>query len=163
MMNQRKATVSTILAVLEERGVTYELNGETPISEVLTDSDKKTIRDAVFAMFRNGQVEMSDEAKVKYQDDTQLKSYVSGLVNNWIRKAPEFNGGTTYQPKNPGSRAGSGDEQIKEMKKLLAATQDPEAKAQIEEAIAARQAELKPKVEVDYSKLPDSLRHLIPA
>jgi hypothetical protein len=157
-MNQRKATCSTIIAVLEERGVSYELNSSTPISEVLSDADKKSIRDALFSMFRNDQVEMSDEAKVKYTDDSDLKSYISGLVNNWIRKAPEFNNGGKYVPKNPGSRAGSGDEQIKEMKKLFGATTDESIKATIKAAIDARIAELKPTVEVDYSKLPEELK-----
>lgn len=157
-MNQRKATVSTILAVLEEAGINYELGGTTPVSEVLEDKHKSDVRNALFTMFRAGEVEMSDEAKIKYRDDSALKSYISGLVNNWIRKAPEFNNGGKYVPKNPGSRAGSGDEQIKEMKKLLNATQDPKAKAQIQEAIEARQAELKPTVEVDYSKLPEELK-----
>lgn len=157
-MNQRKATVSTIIAVLEERGVSYELNGPTPISDVLNDSDKKSVRETLFTMFRDDQVEMSDEAKIKYSDDSDLKSYISGLVNNWIRKAPEFNAGGKYTPKNPGSRAGSGDEQIKEMKKLLAQTQDPEVKEAVQEAIDARIAELKPTIEVDYSKLPEELK-----
>lgn len=157
-MNQRKATCSTIIATLEERGVKYELNGSTPISEVLNDSDKKSIREALFAMFRSGDVEMSDEAKQKYSDDSDLKSYISGLVNNWIRKAPEFNCGGKYVPKNPGSRAGSGDEQIREMKKLLAQTNDPSVKEAVQAAIDARIAELKPTVEVDYSKLPEELK-----
>jgi hypothetical protein len=159
MLSQRKATVSTILAVLEERGVKYELNGVTPIDEVLTDADKKSIRDAMFAMFRGGQVEMSEESKPRYQDDAQLKSYVSGLVNNWIRKAKEFNNGSVYVPKNPGSRVGSGDAQIKEMKKLLSVTTDATVKATIEAAITARQQEIKPlETMIDFDKLPQSLR-----
>lgn len=159
MLSQRKATVSTILAVLEERGVKYELNGATPIDEVLTDADKKSIRDAMFAMFRGGQVEMSEESKPRYQDDAQLKSYVSGLVNNWIRKAKEFNGGNTYTPKNPGSRVGSGDAQIKEMKKLLSVTKDQAIIETIQAAITARQEEIKPvETQIDFDKLPESLK-----
>lgn len=162
-MNQRKATCSTILAVLEERGVKYEQNGQTPISEVLTDKDRADVCSALFAMFRGNQVEMSDEAKEKYKDDKALKNYITGLVSNWVRKAPEFNAGGKYTPKNPGSRAGQGDEQVKEMKKLLSQTSDPETKAVIEKAIADRVAEIKPEtsVEIDASKLPESLRHLI--
>jgi hypothetical protein len=159
MMSQRKATVSTILAVLEERGVKYELNGSTPVDQVLNDADKKTIRDSLFAMFRGGQIEMAEESKARYQDDKELKAYVSGLVNNWIRKAKEFNNGTAYIPKNPGSRAGAGDEQIKEMKKLLSLTTDPATKATIEAAIADRQVEIKPlETGIDFDKLPQSLR-----
>lgn len=160
-MNQRQATVSTILAVLEERGVSYELNGETPISEVLTDKDRALVRDTLFAMFRAGQVEMAEESKAKYSDDKDLKNYVSGLVNNWIRKAPEFNNNSKYVAKNPGSRQGSSDEMIKEMRKLLSQTQDPTKRQLIQNAIAQRQEEIKPKTEIDVSKLPAHLRDLV--
>ena len=158
-MNQRKATCSTVLAVLEERGVNYELNGVTTVSEVLTEADKKAVRDTLFSMFRGNQVEMSDEAKIKYEDDKALKSYISGLVNNWIRKAPEFNNNQAYVAKNPGSRAGSGDVQIKEMKKLLNVTKDETAKKEIQSCIDARIQEIKPvETNIDFDKIPESLR-----
>ena len=163
MMNQRTATVQACLAVLKERGQHYELNGGVNIGEVLTEADKAKIRDVVFAGFKTGKIEMSEESKDKYSDDKALKSYVSGLVNNWIRKAPEFNNGSKYQAKNPGSRAGSSDEQIKEMKKLLSTTTDPRIKATIQAEIDARQAELvfASAPSIDVSKLPESLRHLV--
>ena len=161
MMNQRQATVSTILAVLKDAGVQYELNGDTAVSEVLTDTLKAKVRELIFVGFRNGTIEMSDDGKSKYSDDSALKVYISGLVNNWIRKAPEFNSGSKYQAKNPGIRAGSGDEQIKEMKKLLNQTTDPKAKAMIEEAIEKRREALKPTVEINVDALPEGLRHLV--
>lgn len=163
-MNQRKATVSTILAVLTARGIAYELNGSKPISEELSEADKKSIKDKLFTMFRNGEVEMGSDSKEKYADDAELKKYVSGLMNNWIRKAPEFNGGMKYAPANPGSRAGRGDDQVKEMKKLLAVTTDAEQRKTIQAAIDARVGEIKPKQpEIDASKLPAGLRHLVSA
>lgn len=162
-MSQRTATVQACLNVLKERGVTFELNGPTNIGDVLTDGDKAKIRDIVFAGFKTGMIEMAEESKQKYSDDKALKSYVSGLVNNWIRKAPEFNGAQKYQAKNPGSRAGSQDEQIKEMKKLLSATTDPRIKATIQAEIDNRQAEIMfaSAPQIDVSKLPESLRHLV--
>lgn len=162
MMNQRFATVSTLLAVLNNRGVKYELNGPTPISEVLSETDKKQVRDFIFAGFRKGEIEMSEEGKAKHTEDAKLKAYVSGLVNNWIRKAPEFNNGGKYVAKNPGSRQGSGDSQVREMKKLLSQTEDPTTKSVIQQHINDRVAELKPanSTPIDASKLPESLRHL---
>lgn len=159
-MNQRKATVSTIISVLSARGVNYELNGSSPVSEVLTDADKKTVRDTLFSMFRKGEVEMAEESKEKYKDDDALKVYIGGLVNNWIRKAKEFNGGLAYVPQNPGSRAGSGDDQIKEMKKLLKVTTDAAARASIQAEIDKRVEEIKPSPEtnIDFDKLPESLK-----
>ena len=163
MMNQRTATVNTILSVLKDRDVEYELNGEVPISEVLNDKDKADVRTILFEAFRTGKVTFKPEFQVKVDDDTKLRTYVSGLVNNWIKKAKEFNGDTAYVPKNPGSRAGQGDEQIRELKKLLKENQDdPEVKAEIQEAIDARLTEIKPEAApVDTTKIPEHLRKFV--
>ena len=157
-MNQRDATCNALIAVLANRGVNYELSGPTPISEVLNPDDKATVRELLIVTFRAGKIDYSKDAR-NLQDDKYIKEYVSGLVNNWIRKAPEFNCDMTYTAKNPGSRAGSGDEMIREMKKLMSVTTDASAKEAIQEAIEARQAEIKPtKVEINVDALPASLR-----
>lgn len=163
MVNQRTATVGTIMSVLKERGVDYKLNGELPVAEVLTRADKETVRQILISGFKSGKIEASSEFKAKMGDATYLNNYVGGLINNWVRKAPEFNGGEKYVAKNPGSRAGSGDEQIKEMRKLLSVTTDSRAQSIIEAAIQARIAELKPKSEthIDVSKLPQELREAL--
>ena len=163
-VNQKSATVNTILAVLADRDVHYELNGPTPISEVIEDTDKAKCREILFTMFRSGQVEYKPSFQAKVDDDAELKKYISGLLNNWLRKAKELNAGQTYKAKNPGSRAGSQDAKVKEMKKLLSVTTDPEAKAMIEAAINQRVAELKAEknqVEIDVNNLPEELRHLV--
>lgn len=164
MKNQRTATCETILSVLSARGVNYELNGSVSIKELLNADDKKQIRDIVKSGFLNGEIEMSDDAKKKYfGDDTAMNSYVNGLVNNWIKKAPEFNGGEKYAPKNPGSRAGQGDEQIRAMRQLKKTTTDEIILAEIDKAIEARLAEIKPEsvVEINVDALPEHLRHLV--
>lgn len=166
-MNQRTATVETILGVLANRNVEYVLNGETPIGEVLTDADKKEVRDALFTMFRNGDVGMSDNFRdTKLNDDSELKKYISGLVNNWIRKAKEFNSGQQYVIKNPGSRAHVGDEQLKELMKL--ATQigtGNEGYEDVMQAIKQRKDEIaasKAKdVTINADALPEHLRSLV--
>jgi hypothetical protein len=160
-MNQRQATVNTILSVLNDRGVEYELNGPISMAETLNADDKTKIRSIMFTLFRAGKVDYRADFQAKVDDDKALKEYVSGLVNNWIRKAPEFNSDTTYKAKNPGSRQGSQDEQIKAMKGLLAITTDPEAKEAIEQAISDRQEALKPSVTINIDALPESLRHLV--
>lgn len=163
-MNQRHATVSTILSTIKSHGIEYVLNGATPVSDMLTDKMKEEIRSELFAMFRNGSISYSEDFKSKVADDTELKKYISGLVNNWIRKAPEFNNGSKYEAKNPGSRAGSGDEQVKEMKKLLSVTTDAKARAIIQDTIDKRLASLaaeKKSVEINVDALPESLRHLV--
>lgn len=162
MTKQKTAVCNALLSVLKERGVDYELNGETPINKVLTDQDKSTVRAIILEGFMSGAIDMSEQARAKYDDETKMKTYVSGVVNNWIKKNPEFNCGVKYKPANPGSRAGSQDEQVRNMRALLKQTNDPEAVAMIEEAIEARLAEIKPKqqVTIDVDQLPEHLRHL---
>lgn len=166
-ISQRQATVEAILAQLSSRGVEYVLGGETPVSEVLTDSDKASVREALFAMFRDGSVSVSDSFRdTKLHDDSELKKYISGLVNNWIRKYKPFNCGQAYVAKNPGSRAHVGDEQLRELKKLSAqCTDDPEAMKAIADAIVKRKAELEAEkaksLTIKADAIPESLRHLI--
>ena len=161
-MNQRQATVTVLMSILSERGVSYELNGETPISEMLTKSDKDQAVALISKGFLAGQIDMSQEGKDKYfGDEKELKKYTVGLVNNWIRKATEFNGSVKYEIKNKGSRAGSGDEQIKALKELLKQTTDTEVRAEIQAAINDRTEEIKPKTEINVSALPVYLRHLV--
>jgi len=160
-VNQRTATVNTIMAVLKEAGINYELNGDTPVSEVLESKHKESVRSILFTMFREKQIEYKESFQAKVDDDSELKKYISGLVNNWVRKAKEFNCGQTYKAKNPGSRAGSSDPQIKEMRKLLQVTTDDKAKATIQATIDKKLAEIraeKNKVEVDLDAIPAELR-----
>jgi hypothetical protein len=121
-----------------------------------TEAQLKQIHEMVVGMFLSGVTVHS-----KDPDEAQLRKYVPGLTNNWLRKDKRLNGGTKYVAKNPGSRSGSGDESIKAMRTLLSITTDANAKAEIQKAIEVRQAELKPKVEVNVDALPESLRHLV--
>lgn len=165
-MTQKEATVTTLLAVLAARDVEYELNGEQTINEVLTAEDKANARECIFAMFRNGEIGFKDEATTeKYASDSALKVYVSGLVNNHSRKHKPFNSGQAYKAKNPGSRANSSDEQMKELKKLLAQTSEASDIADINEAIAFRASEIAASkvkdVVINAEALPEALRHLV--
>ena len=55
------------------------------------------------------------------------------------------------------------DEQIKEMRKLLKTISDPTTKAQVQAAIDARIALIKPEsvVTINVEALPEALRHLV--
>ena len=161
MKSQREACVNAILAVLSDRGVEYELGGSVNVSTLLTAEDKKAVQTILVAGFNKSEIDLKDDAKKKYIGNTsELNKYVSGLQNNWIRKFPSFNAGTTYQAKNPGSRAGTGDEQVKEMRKLLKITADSSAKLAIQSAIDSRLAEIKPatEVKVNLDAIPAELR-----
>lgn len=169
MLNQKEATVQAILGTLEARGVNYEMGGETTISEVLTDADKATVRATLFDQFRDGSIQYKPDFQEKVDDDAELKKYISGLVNNWIRKHKPFNNGQAYVTKNPGSRAHSSDEQMRELKKLLIqvkAEGDADTISEVEAAIEARKAEIKPAPKskpINIDALPEHLRSLVPS
>ena len=143
----------------------YERGGEIKVSDVLTADDKTNIRSILFTMFRAGEVEHKESFQEKVDSDSELKKYVSGLLNNWVRKDKDFNGGEIYKPKAPGSRAGSQDPEIKEMRKLLKVTADENAKVTIQAAIDKKLAEIKTKtnnITIDVNSIPEALRHLLP-
>ena len=164
MMNQKDGVTNAILSVLNERGVDYVMGGEVCVKNILTSEDKANIRAIVINGFKSGLISITEQAKAKHTDNGFVK-YTNGLVNNWINKNPEFNAGQSYTPKNPGSRAGSGDEQIREMRKLLKTTDDQEQIDLIQSMIDARLAEIKPAsvVTINVDALPESLKHLVKA
>ena len=91
-----------------------------------------------------------------------LKSYVGGLVSNWLRKDKRLNGGMAYVAKNPGSRVGSSDPQLTALRKLLKTELSDTDRAEIEGYIEARLTEInaaKPKktVTINYDDLPAEL------
>ena len=143
---------------------------ETPVT--FTKEQRATVVQTVAEDIFAGNVDFSDEAKAKYDTLEKVKGYASGLVNNWLRKDTRLNGGTTYTPANPGSRAGQGDEVLKNLKALrkqFAATGDAAKLTEIDAAITTRQTELdeakmakkvKSK-EVDMSSVPDDLKEML--
>ncbi len=147
-MTQGEAVYQAVIAVMSDRdeGSKYEPN----------DKELESIYALVLQSFKSGETVHS-----KNPTEAQLIKYIPGLVNNWLRKDTRLNGGTQYVTKNPGSRAGSGDEAIKAMRTLLSLTDEPAARAQIQQEIDKRVAELKPKKELNVEALPESLRHLV--
>lgn len=138
------------------QAVSQVLNSQIDGKVTLTDAQTEAVYAKVLMAFTEG-------VTVHKANPTPeaLKKYIPGLVNNWLRKDKRLNGNTKYQAKNPGSRAGTGDESIKAMRTLLSATTDVDARAQIEAAIQARLNELKPKPTVNVAALPEALRHLV--
>ena len=158
MVNQKQAVTNAVLSVFPE----YQLGGEVTLQEILTSEAKNQIKTIICEGFMSGKIEMSDEGKAKYfSNPTELSKYVVGLVNNWVRKNPEFNNGNGYVTKNPGSRKGAGDETLKALRQLLKVTTDTQVKQEIQAEIDSRLESLKPKVEINLDALPAHLRHLV--
>jgi len=147
-MNQKTATYEAIKSVID-----FEDN--TVVT--LTKDQKAEVKAILVEQFENNEIELKSE-----QED--LGKYVNGLINNWLRKDKRLNGNIEYKAKNPGSRAGQGDAQIKNLRLLLKTDIDETAKAEVQAAIEARLAEIKPekKIEVDPTAIPEHLKHLVP-
>ena len=146
-MTQKEAVYSAICSVT---GFTGE--GTLEISK----EQRAQVNAILFEGFRSGKIQLDREFS-----DSDLKGYVSGLQSNWIRKDKRLNGGVQYQAKNPGSRAGSTDPELKAMKALMSTLDNPADRAEVQKHIDAKIATLnaaKQAKTVDFSSLPADLR-----
>jgi hypothetical protein len=144
-ISQKEAVFQAVKNVCGEQDV------YTPSKE-----QRAQVNAILFEGFRSGTIELDREFS-----DTDLKSYVSGLQSNWLRKDKRLNGNVAYVAKNPGSRAGSGDASLKAMRALLSTLTTEEDKIEVQGHIDARIAEIgaskKKTVTVDFSALPADL------
>lgn len=159
MKSQRESVFAAVCQVLS----TTSFNGEVK----LTSEQRKEVIDTVAHELNAGDVQLSEDARAKFDTFEKIKVYTSGLVSNWLRKDTRLNGGSKYEAKNPGSRAGQGDEMLKNLKALRSQLTDSAHIAAVDEKIAERTAEIatsKAKtVSIDINSIPEELRHLIPS
>lgn len=147
--------------------VSSVMNATSFDSEVKpTSEQRKQIIELVAKDLFEGRAEFSDEAKLKYDTFEKVRGYTGGMVSNWLRKDTRLNGNVKHEIKNPGSRAGQGDEVLKNLKALRTQLTDVDHLAAVDEKIAEREQEIaqaKAKtVTIDISKIPEELRYLIP-
>lgn len=149
-MSQGEAVFQAVTAVFTVDGVAV------PQTSTWSAAQKEQVYGMVFNFFKSGETTHKNNP-----DDAGLKKYIPGLVNNWVRKDTRLNGGTKYETKKPGSRMGSGDAVLKNMRVLLSVTEDSDAKLLIQAEIDKRIESLKPKTEINVEALPEALRHLV--
>jgi len=161
-MKQREAVYSATINALQESGIKFEKGMD--VNKVMTKDIRTKIISIVEAGFKAGTVTFKDNVgnNEKMSDPSKLHAYVIGLVNNWHRKDKELNGGTQYAPKNPGSRTGLQDQQLKALRAVRTQFADqPEKLAKIQEAIDSRIVTLKmgkaTKVSFNSADLPTEL------
>lgn len=156
-MNQREAVYGAIKSVLAENEINFEDGMD--VATVLTKELRGQVNEILYHGFVSGSVGLD----IKY-DDKQLRQYCSSLQSNWIRKDKRLNGGVKYEAKNPGSRAGSGDESVKAMKTLLKTlTPGTEDYTDVETHLNARLAEISASkvktITINMDALPEALRN----
>jgi hypothetical protein len=152
-VNQKEAVYSAICSVLSESGINFSEGMD--VGPVMSRELRAQVNNILFHGFKEGSIDLDREFT-----DSELKAYVSGLQSNWIRKDKRLNGNTTYIAKNPGSRAGTGDPQLKAMRALLSTLTTPQDKAEVQKHIDARVSEIaatKTVKVIDYSALPADL------
>ena len=149
MMNQKEAVFAAVTNVCGSS----DTGAYTPTKE-----QRASVNAILVEGFKAGEISYDGELP----DDAELKSYVSGLQSNWLRKDKRLNGGVQYVAKNPGSRAGSSDTQIKAARGLLSTMTDPSKIAEVEAFIARRLAEIKPAgTTINVDDLPAELKHFV--
>ena len=128
-MKQKEAVYQAVVNVCGEHDGAY-----SPTKE-----ERATINQILFEGFRQGKIDLTKEF-----DDSELKTYCSGLTSNWLNKDTRLNGGTKYVAKNPGSRSGMKDPMVAALRAALAMTTSEEKRAEIQGRIDERLAEIKP-------------------
>lgn len=151
--SQKAAVYNAITSVLHNEGIHFE-DGMN-IQSVMTKELRGQVNNILVEGFKAGTIELDKEF-----DESALKAYVSGLQSNWLRKDKRFNGGVAYVAKNPGSRQGSSDPMLKNLRALRSTLTEPSDIAEVESHIQARLAEIKPtkSVSIDFSSLPAELQ-----
>lgn len=155
-MNQKEAVFAAVTTVMNQAGIEF-VEGTTVVKSVFSKEHRAQVNAILFEGFRAGRIEIDAE-----KSDSDLKSYVSGLQSNWLNKDKRLNGGIQYAAKNPGSRAGVTDPQVKALRGLLAQAESEEEKAEIQGYLDARLEAIgqgkKKTVQVNFDDLPPELK-----
>lgn len=169
MMKQKEAVYNAVTGVFKDAGIHFE-DGDNA-SESLTPEFRKSVHAIITEGFTQGNIALEDSPanKEKMSTPAKMNSYVSGLISNWLRKDTRLNGDVAYVAKNPGSRAGSGDETVKTYRALIRkySKTDPSKVPAIQKYLDARVAELKSKGSVteltpeQIASLPEELRETL--
>lgn len=158
-ITQRQAVYNAVKSVFTENNM--EFHDGIDAKSVMTKEHRSQVNAILCVGFMTGQIDFkqTESNKAKLADESLLKEYVSGLQSNWLAKDDRLNGGVDHEIKNPGSRSGSGDAQLKALRALLN-TVEPSQRPEIQGYIDARIAEIKPtkEVEINFDALPEAIR-----
>ena len=150
---QKDAVYNAVVNALTEAGIKVEGN----VQPLMTRELRAQVNSILFEGFKSENISVEKA----YGTDAELKAYISGLQSNWLRKDKRLNGGMQYVAKNPGSRAGSGDAQLKNLRALRSTLTSTEDIAEVDAHIATRVAALQTtKVKaksIDFTVLPSEL------
>jgi hypothetical protein len=161
-ISQREAVFQAVKNAFAEAGIAFKEGMNC--DEVMTEAMHKSVAAELTQGFLEGitYLDNTPSNQLKLTNPAEMSKYVSGLKSNWLRKDTRLNGGVEYTPKNPGSRAGVSDPQLKALKQLAIKFKGTPKATEIAKHIEIRtaqvQAEKAKKVTVDISVLSPEIR-----
>lgn len=159
--NQKESVYCAVTEFLKEQNIPF-VDGQ---KVELNKDQRKTVIEMVAQSAMAGEMNLSSEAKEKYNTLDLMRGYCNGLLSNWLAKDTRLNGGSKHVIKSPGSRAGQTDEVIKNLKALRERLTDSDHLAAVDAQLKLRASELANakgnQRKVDINFIPESIRHLI--
>ena len=163
MENKKKQRDAVVEAVITVLGNDFTPN-ETVVEEVITKEQRKEARQIVFDGIVAGEIQYSKDVN----DEKALRKYCNNVVDNYIRRAKEFNKGEAYKPKKEGTKR---DPQLKALNALITSgkvvegTEDynnvlSNIESRKQELASERASKSSRKTEVDIDSLPAGLQDI---
>lgn len=138
-VKQKEAIYNIVTTILKENGKTVE--PDVPVK--LTSEEAKDAVAMITHGFESGTIALSDKARQSYDSEKKIRNYASSLLNNNLSKDKRLNGNRKHQYKNPGSKAGAGDQIIKDLREYKKMCTAPEDIQKANAAIARRLEEIR--------------------
>jgi hypothetical protein len=162
-MKQKDAVYSTIVSAFANAGLTFTEGMD--VGPAMKDKALRAyVQSQIEAGFTAGTIDFEPTVsnKEKMSTPAKLSQYVSGLISNWIRKDERLNGNVKYEAKNPGTRVGSTDPQLKALRQLATQFKHDtvkfgEIQNHISNRVSTLQSEKAKSIKVDLSVLPAEL------
>lgn len=153
-ISQKEAVYNAVVSAVNDAGVSVE----SSYAQAVTKEIRANVVNILAQGFKSKEISLDKT----FTEVAELRAYCSSLISNWLRKDKRLNGGESHAPKNPGSRLGNSDPQIKALRSLLKVQEDEDKKEEILQFIDHRLKELNlnnPKQsQIDYDALPAELR-----
>lgn len=167
MKTQSESTINAVINLANDKN--YEcVPFETVYKDVLTKDDEKQVGDIIYKGIVSQEIQLSEKSQIKFKNDPKaLRRYVTGLVNDRLRKAKALNGNSKYEFKNPGKLKSSRDPELQALLAVKSTLTKPEDILEVDLAIKVAQDRIdlanKKTVTINLDVLPENIRLMLEA
>jgi len=158
-ISQKDAVYEVSMRVLEENGVIFE-EGVDVLVDVIDRDIRSTIVSILVESFKEDKIVMN-----KRHEGKNLRRYASGLISNWAKKDTRLNGNVEYRIKNPGSRVGTTDPMVRELRKFLKQVKGTKHEEDVKKELSIRLNSIRKEqvkdIVINTNLIPDSIKHLV--